>query len=80
MFEEAGLQARLGLSHHKTLAKTSSQPPQETLAKTSSQPPQETRNIVGGLRYLVLTRTDIAFAVGYVRRFIEDPERFTRLR
>ena len=30
-------------------------------------------SIVGGLRYLVHTRPDIAFAVGYVSRFIEDP-------
>ncbi|XP_066323671.1 uncharacterized mitochondrial protein AtMg00810-like [Miscanthus floridulus] len=31
------------------------------------------RSIVGGLRYLVHTRPDIAFAVGYVSRFMEDP-------
>ena len=30
-------------------------------------------NIVGGLRYLVHTRPDIAFAVCYVSRFVEDP-------
>ena len=30
------------------------------------------RSIVGGLRYLVHTRSDIAFAVGYVSRFMED--------
>ena len=30
-------------------------------------------SIVGGLRYLVHTRPDIAFAVGYVSRFMEDP-------
>ncbi|XP_066358124.1 secreted RxLR effector protein 161-like [Miscanthus floridulus] len=29
--------------------------------------------IVGGLRYLVHTRLDIAFVVGYVNRFMEDP-------
>ena len=29
------------------------------------------RSIVGGLRYLVHTRPDIAFVVGYVSRFIE---------
>ena len=28
--------------------------------------------IVGSLRYLVHTRPDIAFVVGYVRRFMED--------
>ena len=31
------------------------------------------RSIVGSLRYLVHTRPDIAFAVGYVSRFMEDP-------
>ena len=31
------------------------------------------QTIVGGLRYLVHTRSDIAFAVGYVSCFMEDP-------
>ncbi|WVZ89853.1 hypothetical protein U9M48_036206 [Paspalum notatum var. saurae] len=31
------------------------------------------RSIVGGLRYLVNTRPDLAFTVGYVSRFMEDP-------
>ena len=31
------------------------------------------RSIVGGLRYLVYTRPDIAFVVGYVSRFMEVP-------
>ena len=31
------------------------------------------RSIVGGLCYLVHTRPDIAFAIGYVSRFMEDP-------
>ena len=31
------------------------------------------RSIVGGLRYLVHTSTAIAFVVGYVSRFMEDP-------
>ncbi|XP_066354432.1 uncharacterized mitochondrial protein AtMg00810-like [Miscanthus floridulus] len=31
------------------------------------------RSIIGGLRYLVHTRPDIAFAMGYVSRFMEDP-------
>ncbi|XP_066391749.1 secreted RxLR effector protein 161-like [Miscanthus floridulus] len=31
------------------------------------------RSIVGALRYLVHMRPDIAFAMGYVSRFIEDP-------
>jgi hypothetical protein len=30
------------------------------------------QSIVGGLRYLMHTRPDIAFAVGYVSRFMED--------
>ncbi|XP_066316045.1 uncharacterized mitochondrial protein AtMg00810-like [Miscanthus floridulus] len=32
------------------------------------------RSIVGGLRYLVHMRPDIAFVVGYVSRFMEDPQ------
>jgi hypothetical protein len=31
------------------------------------------RSIVGGLRYLVNSRPDIAFAVGFVSRFMENP-------
>ncbi|XP_066392470.1 uncharacterized mitochondrial protein AtMg00810-like [Miscanthus floridulus] len=31
------------------------------------------RSIVGGRRNLVHTRSDIAFVVGYVSRFMEDP-------
>ncbi|XP_066384810.1 secreted RxLR effector protein 161-like [Miscanthus floridulus] len=31
------------------------------------------RSIVSGLRYLVHTRADITFVVGYVSRFMEDP-------
>ncbi|XP_066319982.1 secreted RxLR effector protein 161-like [Miscanthus floridulus] len=31
------------------------------------------QSIVGGLRYLVHTRSDITFVVGYVSRFMEDP-------
>ena len=31
------------------------------------------RSIVGGLRYLVHMRPDIAFAVGYVSHVMEDP-------
>ena len=31
------------------------------------------RSIIGGLRYLVHTRPDIAFTVSYVSRFMEDP-------
>ena len=33
------------------------------------------RSIIGGLRYLVHTRPDIAFAVCYVNRFMEDPRK-----
>ncbi|XP_066396049.1 secreted RxLR effector protein 161-like [Miscanthus floridulus] len=32
------------------------------------------RSIISGLRYLVLTRPDIMFAMGYVSRFMEDPK------
>ena len=31
------------------------------------------RSIIDGLCYLVHTRSDIAFPVGYVSRFMEDP-------
>ena len=31
------------------------------------------QSIIGGLRYLVHMRPDIAFTVGYVSRFMEDP-------
>ncbi|XP_066373340.1 uncharacterized mitochondrial protein AtMg00810-like [Miscanthus floridulus] len=31
------------------------------------------QSIIGGLRYLVHTRPDITFVVGYVSRFMEDP-------
>ncbi|XP_062200145.1 secreted RxLR effector protein 161-like [Phragmites australis] len=31
------------------------------------------RSIIGGLRYLVYTRPDIAFAIGYLSRFMEEP-------
>ena len=31
------------------------------------------RSIIGGLRYLVHMRPNIAFVVGYVSRFMEDP-------
>ncbi|XP_066373756.1 secreted RxLR effector protein 161-like [Miscanthus floridulus] len=31
------------------------------------------RSIVGGLRYLVHTRLDISFTVGYISHFMEDP-------
>jgi hypothetical protein len=33
----------------------------------------EYRSLVGSLRYLVNTRPDLAYSVGYVSRFIEDP-------
>ena len=31
-------------------------------------------SIIGGLRYLVHTRPDIAFDMGYVSHFMEDPQ------
>nr|CAB3451780.1 unnamed protein product [Digitaria exilis] len=46
------------------------------LSKDSSSPPTDTthyRSLVGSLRYLVHTRPDIAFAVGYVSQFLEKP-------
>jgi len=32
------------------------------------------QSIVGSLRWLTHTRPDIAFAVGYLSRFMEDPQ------
>ena len=46
------------------------------LSKASTAPAvdaTEYRRIVGALRYLVNTRPDIAYAVGYVSRFMEKP-------
>jgi hypothetical protein len=50
--------------------------PRLKLSKASSNPPVDKtmyRSIVGSLRYLVHMRLDIAFAVGYVSRFMEVP-------
>lgn len=50
--------------------------PRLKLSKNSSAPPVDAsfyRSIVGSLRYLVHTRPDISFAVGYVSRFMEKP-------
>jgi hypothetical protein len=46
------------------------------LSKCSSKPlvdRTEFRSVVGSLRYLVNTRPDIAFAIGYVSRFLAEP-------
>jgi hypothetical protein len=50
--------------------------PRFKLSKVSTAPPvdaTEYRSIVGSLRYLVHTRPDICFAVGYISRFMEAP-------
>jgi hypothetical protein len=50
--------------------------PRTKLSKDSKHPPTDGmfyRSIVGCLRYLVHTRPDISFAVGYVSRFMESP-------
>jgi hypothetical protein len=46
------------------------------LSKQSTQPLVDAtsyQSIVGSLRYLVNTRPDLAFAVGYVSHFLEEP-------
>ena len=52
------MEERLKLSKHSTTAKVDA---------------TCYRSIVGGLHYLTHTRPDIAFAVGYVSRFMEEP-------
>jgi hypothetical protein len=50
--------------------------PRLKLSKNSSNPPVDVtlyRSIVGSLRYLVHTRPDITFAVGFISRFMEAP-------
>jgi hypothetical protein len=50
--------------------------PRLKLSKVSTNPPVDItmyRSIVGSLRYLVHTRPDISFAVGFVSRFMEAP-------
>jgi hypothetical protein len=50
--------------------------PRLKLSKESKNPPVDVtlyRSIVGSLRYLVHTRPDLPFAVGYVSRFMEAP-------
>jgi hypothetical protein len=53
--------------------------PMETrlkMGKQSNTPPvdaTEYRRIIGGLRYLVHTRPDLSFAVGFLSRFMEEP-------
>jgi hypothetical protein len=46
------------------------------LSKQSTQPLVDAtayRSIIGSLRYLVNTRPDLAFVVGYVSHFLEEP-------
>lgn len=50
--------------------------PRLKLSKLSSAPSVDAtfyRSIVGSLRYLVNSRPDLAFAVGYISRFMENP-------
>jgi len=55
------------------------QAPMETrlkLSKKSTAPAVDStlyRSLVGSLRYLIHTRPDISFAVGYISRFMENP-------
>jgi hypothetical protein len=52
------------MEHHLKLSKMSSTPLVDAT---------EYRGLVGCLRYLVHTRPDIAFTVGYVSRFMDSP-------
>jgi hypothetical protein len=48
------------------------------LSKLSTEPLVDAtiyRSVVGSLRYLVNTRPDLAFAVGYVNQFLEEPHK-----
>ncbi|CAA7402086.1 unnamed protein product [Spirodela intermedia] len=48
------------------------------LSKRSTEPLVDAtvyRSIVGSLRYLVNTRPDLAFAIGYVSHFLEEPRK-----
>ncbi|XP_039778465.1 uncharacterized mitochondrial protein AtMg00810-like [Panicum virgatum] len=50
--------------------------PQLKLSKLSSAPTVDAtfyRSIVGSLRYLVNSRPDLAYSVGYISRFMENP-------
>ena len=50
--------------------------PRFKLSKCSTAPTTDTteyQSIVGSLRYLVHTRPDLTFAVGFVSRFMESP-------
>jgi hypothetical protein len=50
--------------------------PRLKLSKQSAEPAVDQtlyRSVVGSLRYLVNTRPDLCFAVGYVSRFLEEP-------
>lgn len=50
--------------------------PRLKLSKESTAPlvdATEYRRVIGGLRYLVHTRPDLAYAVGYLSRFMEKP-------
>jgi hypothetical protein len=46
------------------------------LSRQSTEPSVDQtlyKSLVGSLRYLVNTRPDLGFAMGYVSRFLEDP-------
>jgi hypothetical protein len=48
-------------------------PMQPKVSESTKVDATEYRSLVGSLRYLVNTRPDLAFSVGYVRRYMEEP-------
>jgi len=67
------------LEHCGLASCNASATPMESRLKLSKSSPEEKvnateyRRVIGTLRYLLHTRPDLAFSVGYLSRFMEDP-------